>query len=97
MSVGNQASSTQLNAQLAALAIGIRVWAYQVNQLQATAVALGQAGLVTAGFASADATSFTNMVSYLNTIAGVYQGTAAQTPAFNFDNALCLVRGVPGG
>ena len=29
-----------------------------------------------------------SMISYLNTVAGVYFGTAAQTPAYNFDQQL---------
>jgi hypothetical protein len=35
-----------------------------------------------------DAQMASNMISYLNTVAAVYNGTAAQTPAFNFNQEL---------
>jgi hypothetical protein len=93
MAVGNSASSSQLNAWLASLALDICGWAYQVNQLQELTVALGTGGLEAAGFGAGDAATFQSMVSYLNTVAGVYQGTATQGSDFDFDNALCQVRG----
>ena len=31
------------------------------------------------------------MISYLNTVAGVYFGTATQTPAYNFDQQLSML------
>jgi hypothetical protein len=38
-----------------------------------------------------DAALALSTISYLNTVAAVYFGTAAQTPAFNFNNQLSQV------
>lgn len=42
---------------------------------------------------SADNTNLTNCMGYLSTIAGVYNGTATQATAFDFDNALSVLWG----
>jgi hypothetical protein len=93
VAVGQSITSAQLNSWLSVLALQICGWAYQVNQLQEITVSLSTAGLEAAGFSAPDAATFQTMASYLNTVAGVYQGAAAQGSQFNFDNALCLVRG----
>lgn len=93
MTVGNTLGVSQLNQQLASLAIQICIWAYQAGQLQEVTTAAGTAGLEAAGFSAGDAATYATMVSYLNTVAGAYLGTATQGSEFNFDNALCLVRG----
>jgi hypothetical protein len=48
----------------------------------------GLATLEALGYSAADAQTALNMISSLNTMAGVYFGTATQATAFNFDNQL---------
>jgi hypothetical protein len=48
----------------------------------------GQATLQAAGYNTADATTALAAISYLNTMAALYYGSAAQPTAFNFNNQL---------
>lgn len=93
MPIGNQPNVQQLNSQAAQIASTFRSNAEQAQQLQAYAVALGQAGLVALGFASADATTFLTQCSYLANVAGVIQGTATVAADFNFVNAWVALTG----
>lgn len=100
MAIGSVATQAQLNAQLAQLAQGLRTTAGQILLLWAYANNPGQAGLVSLGFAAADATAFIAAVDNLATVAQVYQGTVQQggtggtgASLFNFGNALAAVTG----
>lgn len=100
MPIGNQPNVQQLNSQAAQLATMLRSNAEQVLQLQAYTTGLGQAGLVTLGFASADATAFIGAVNNMATLAQIYQGTVQQggtggtgATLFNFQNALVALTG----
>ena len=100
MAIGSVATQAQLNAQLANVATGLRTTAAQILLLWSYANNLGQAGLVTLGFTSADATAFITAVDNLATVAQVYQGTVQQggtggtgASLFNFQNALAAVTG----
>jgi hypothetical protein len=95
MAVGASTSASQLNSWLSSQALQLCSWAFQTEQLSELTTSLGISGLEALGFSSGDATSFISMVSYLSTISGVYQGTVTQASEFDFDNALCEVRGGP--
>jgi hypothetical protein len=86
--VGNQASAAQLNAELAGLITRVRDDLRAVSVLQQQVTAIGAAGLTAAGFTAPDAATYMNALSYLSTVAGVFQGTATQGSIFNFENAL---------
>ncbi len=89
MAVGNQVSTGTINNQLTALAVALRNDCVNIANFQEYVVSLGLSGLEAIGFSAADAQTVLNMVSYLNTIAGVYKGTATQAAAFDFSNATC--------
>lgn len=93
MAIGNIPTVAQLNSQGAAIAQAFRASAAQALSYQAYVVGLGQAGLVTLGFASADATALIAAADYMATLAQVYQGTATQATDFNFSNALVTLTG----
>ena len=93
MAIGTQPSVIGLNTQLSGAAVQLRNAMFAAQQLAVFANAEGLAGLELIGFAAADATAFLSMVSYMNTVAGVYYGTATQGSGFNFDNALAELRG----
>jgi hypothetical protein len=88
MPVGDVPTSASLNGELGGLIVRLRDVCHDISELQMQVTGIGQGGLVAAGFSAGDATTFMNAVSYLNTVAGVYQGTATQGSTFNFDNAL---------
>lgn len=93
MAVGNQPQLSAVNAALGNYATNLRDLCRSIANFAEWANSEGQAGLVAIGFSSADATTFLNMVSYMNTISGVYFGTATQGTQFNFDNALSILWG----
>jgi hypothetical protein len=93
MAIGNQPNVAQINSQAAQIAMAFRSNAQAALQFQAYVVALGQAGLVALGFASADATALLTQANYLATLAQVFQGTATQGSTFNFQNALVALTG----
>lgn len=90
MSVGQQPSSNDINMQLTALAIQMRKVMQSAADLSTyvNGQGNGQATLQALGYSAADATSALSMISYLNTVASVYFGTAAQATAFNFNQEL---------
>jgi hypothetical protein len=93
MPIGEQPNVAQLNSQAAQIAIQFRNTAIQAVEMQGDVTALGQAGLVALGFASADATAFIAQCNYLATVAQVIQGTATQGTLFNFVNAWLALTG----
>ena len=88
MAVGNQATVNSINSSLSSLSITLRNYCQTIVNLQEFITQLGTAGLQALGYSSADATSVVNYASYLNTIAGVFFGTATQGTQFNFANQL---------
>lgn len=88
MTVGNQASPGLINNTLTAYAIALRNDCQNVLNLQEFITTLGISGLEALGYSSTDAQSVVTMVSYMNTIAIVFNGTGTQGSAFNFGNAL---------
>ena len=88
MSIGNQASTGSINNMLTQYAISLRDDCQNILNLQEFITTLGVAGLEALGFDSTDAASVVTMVSYLNTIAEVFNGTATQGTEFDFNNAL---------
>ena len=95
MAIGGTASLTEagLNGQLGNVAVTLRNACQQAVNFFEGVNGLGAAGLEALGFAAADATAFLAAANYMQTVGAVYYGTAAQTPAFNFDNALAAARG----
>lgn len=93
MSVGNQPSEASLNNQLTQFAVALRDACQDIINLnvQINGQNTGAATLEAAGFDSADATSYLAMLAYMNTVAGVYFGTAAQATDFNFNQELAQV------
>lgn len=93
MAIGNPVTTTSINQQVGGLAIGLRNQCNAIKNFFEWVNVVGQAGLVSYGFSSSDATLVLNMASYLNTIAGIYYGTATQATDYNFDNQLCELWG----
>lgn len=90
MSVGLQLSSAQIDQQITALAVQVRKLMRAVANLSMNVNGQGNgiAMLEAAGYSAADAAMAQSAISYLNTIAGVYFGTATQATDFNFDQEL---------
>jgi hypothetical protein len=89
MTAGQQVASTTIDNKLTTLAVALRNDCQAIANFQEYVVSLGLAGLEAAGYSAADAQTVLNIASYLNTIAGVYKGTATQAAAFDFSNATC--------
>ena len=93
MAVGTQPTIAQVNDQLTQLALQWRNVAQQSLNLYTTVNELaGDTGLTAGfgalGFTSDDAASAATLLGYMNTLAGVYAGTATQGTDFAFANAL---------
>jgi hypothetical protein len=88
MSIGNQTTVAAVNNMLSSYAVQMRNLMGAIRNEQEEVTDMGVAGLEALGFDSADAASVISMFSYMNTISGVYFGTATQGTAFDFDNAL---------
>lgn len=100
INVGNQTTVGTINNQISGYAAQLRNIMYAISNLnkQVNGQGNGLAMLEAVGYSSAanasnpggisDAQYALNMIGYLNTMAAVYYGTAAQSPAFNFDNEL---------
>jgi hypothetical protein len=93
MAIGNIPNEAQLNSQIAQLATQWRTLSQQTLAFQAYVVGLGTTGLQSLGFAPGDSTQFVTMADYMATMAQVFQGSASQPAAFNFQNALVAVTG----
>ena len=93
MAVGTQPSVSGVNDQLTQLALQWRNVAQASLNLFTTINELGgdtglTAGFEAVGFDSTDAGTANTLLGYMNTLAGVYAGTATQGTDFNFANAL---------
>lgn len=91
--IGNQPSTTQVNQTISALALQMRTNMRQIRDFFTWVNSQGEAGLETLGFVQADADAITAQASTLNTLAGVYFGTATQAAPFDFDNELAPLWG----
>jgi hypothetical protein len=100
MTVGQASSSSTVDTSLINLAVGMRDLMNAVVNLSTwiNGQADGLAFLEQLGYSSAsnpdnpgsisDAQMALNLIAYLNTVAGVYYGTATQSTTFNFNNEL---------
>ena len=100
INVGNQTTTGTINNQISGYAAQLRNIMYLISNLnkQVNGQGNGLAMVEAIGYSSAanasnpggisDAQYALNMIGYLNTMAAIYYGTAAQSPAFNFDNEL---------
>lgn len=95
MSIGNTTtvSVSQLNTEIGEIAAQWRAVADRSQAFFGSINKLGVAGLETVGFAPADATDYFNTANGMDTLALIYFGQAAQTPAFNFDDDFAEARG----
>jgi hypothetical protein len=103
MTVGNQATLAQVNSQLSALSLSLRNNLQAITNLYEYVNAAGgntglSAGFTALGFSSPDAATASNLLGYMNTIAGCYNGTVQQGGSggtgatdFNFGNALAVL------
>ena len=100
MAVGSNIGSGQMDNILTSLSVNLRNIMRQISNLSLSVngQASGLAYLESIGYSGtanpanpggvSDATLALNMISFLNTIAGVYFGTATQATDFNFDQEL---------
>jgi hypothetical protein len=90
VTVGNQASSGSVNNAITSLSVQMRGVMQAVSDLSTfvNGQGTGLATLESLGYDSTDAQTALNMISYLNTVAGVYFGTASQATEFNFNQEL---------
>jgi hypothetical protein len=86
--VGNVTSPGAINSNLTGYALQLRNLMDSIREEQEGVVSLGLTGLEGLGFSSTDAAQVLALWSYMNTISGVYYGTATQGTQFSFDNAL---------
>jgi hypothetical protein len=93
MTVGSQNNSLAINGQIGDLINRLWDTCGDILKLQEYVVGQGSAGLQAIGFDSTDATTVATVVNYLNTVAEIFFGSAAQTPAFNFSNELAPYSG----
>ncbi len=103
MPVGATIGSDQVNNVITALAVRLRDTCRQISDLNlaVNGQGAGLAYLTSIGYSGtanpanpggiSDAALALSVISYLNTVASVYFGTAAQTPAYNFDQQLSEV------
>jgi hypothetical protein len=90
MTVGNSMSMDSVNQGITNLSVAMRnlMQAVQNLSLNVNGQGNGVALLEALGFDSADAAAAQGAISYLNTIAGVYFGTASQGTDYDFNQAL---------
>jgi hypothetical protein len=105
MSVGLQGSSQVVDNALTNISVQMRNMMGSITNLNTwiNGQGNGLAALEELGYSSAanpdnpggvsDAQFALNMIAYLNTIAGVYNGTATQATTFNFNNELSQLWG----
>lgn len=93
MSVGSQANSVTVNEQITAYATQLRNVMQGITNLSTwiNGQGNGLAVLEALGYNATDAQTAQNMISYLNTIAEVYFGTATQATEFSFNNELSQI------
>ncbi len=90
MSVGTQLTQGNVDGQITNLSVALRDLCQAITNLSSTINGQGDglAVLESTGYSAEDAAQAQAAVSYLNTIAAVYFGTAAQAQPFNFNNEL---------
>lgn len=100
MPVGSQATVASINQSITSLSVQLRELTHQMQNLSTSVNGQGNglAYLESIGFGSAanpanpggvsDAQLALNMISYLNTVQGVVNGTASQATDFNFNQEL---------
>lgn len=90
MTVGTQLSKNQIDTLISNYATQMRnlMEAVQDLSLNVNGQGNGAAVLEVAGYDSGDATQTIAAISYLNTVAAVYFGTATQATDFNFNQEL---------
>jgi hypothetical protein len=100
MSVGQQADKSTIDQQITAYSVALRNACQAITNLsvQVNGQGSGLTYLENIGYSNtansenpggiSDAQLAENLISYLNTVAALYFGTAAQTPAFNFNQEL---------
>lgn len=89
MAAGIQTTQAQINASAGQFATQLRTTFQQVLNFQAWLNTVGSAGLTgTYGFSTADAATLISAIGNLASLAGIYQGGAAGSPAlpFNFES-----------
>ena len=103
MPVGATVGSDQVNNIITSLAVQLRNVMQEIRNLDLSVNGQGQglAYLESIGFSSgpnpanpggeSDAALAQTTISYLHTVAQVYFGAAAQSPAYNFDQQLSSV------
>jgi hypothetical protein len=106
MPVGNQSTQASINGSITSCATTLRDACQAIKNLstQVNGQANGLAYLESIEYSSAanpnnpngisDAQLALNVIAYLNTVAGVYFGTATQGTAFNFDQELSQAWGI---
>ena len=90
MTVGNQLSSANVDAQITNLSVSARDIMQAIANLSVNVNGQGT-GLVTleaSGYSAPDAGTALAAISFLNTVSGVWFGTAAQPTEFSFNNEL---------
>ena len=91
--VGVNYTSSQIDSNLTILTNALRKVMEQLSDQTKQLDNMGVAGLETAGYSAADAATVMQFVGYLNTVTGVYYGTATQATDFDFDNAFSALWG----
>lgn len=85
MTAGNQPTVAQVNATAGGFATQLRGLFQGVQNFQAWLATQNAAGLVAIGFTAGDAATIISAIGNLNTLASVYQGTATQPAAFDYE------------
>ena len=94
MSVGNQGTRETVDTALTSYAVQLRTICQSIVNLQLSLVKLGAAGLAALPsdkqdpYTADEAALALAKASYMNTVAGVYYGTATQSDEFPFNDAL---------
>ena len=92
MAIGYPVDQSGINARAGALAVRANQLALVTTTWAADVAAIGNAGLVTLGFASGDATAMLTAGAQMILLADVYAAQASTI--FNFDAALAPLRGL---
>jgi hypothetical protein len=93
MAIGYQTTQEQVNAQVGNLALGLRNACRQIINFQEWVQKENTAGLEALGFSADDAQAILTASNYLNTVAALFFGTAAQPSPFDFDDAVASTYG----
>jgi hypothetical protein len=90
MTVGSQLNNAQIDQKITLLSMQMRDVMQAASNLSMNVNGQGDglAFLEAAGYTNTDAPAALAAISYLNTVAGVYFGTATQTSDYNFNQQL---------